>query len=141
MRYTLDIHFGVEAEKDAFVRRLSSVRATLSGDESVAAIDNFGLMAAMFDIVEGVVPPAPSAGNERQTTQSFMRNSGKCRTLVCVSCLELAGVYNGNESPKDESMFIAEEHCFSDLLEGLTSSCPCGMTRRAWMLESVVQVH
>ena len=50
MRYTMDIHFGVEAEKDAFVRRLSSVRTLLSGDGSMASIDNFGLMSAMFDI-------------------------------------------------------------------------------------------
>ena len=77
MRYTMDIHFGVEAEKDAFVRRLSSVRTLLSGDGSMASIDNFGLMSAMFDIVEGVVPPSPVAANERQTTLSFMRNSGK----------------------------------------------------------------
>ena len=54
--------------------------------------------------------------------------------------MQQAGVYNGNGSKSDESMFIAEQHCFSDLLEGLTSSCPCGMTRKAWMLESVVQV-
>ena len=77
MRYTLDVHFGVEAEKDAFIRRLNSVRTLLSGDESMASIDNFGLLSAMFDIVEGVVPPPPMAGNERQTTMSFMRNSGK----------------------------------------------------------------
>lgn len=77
IRYTLDVHFGTDAEKDAFVRRLSSVRALLSGEESMAAIDNFGLMSAMFDIVEGTVPPTPSAGISRQTTQSFLRSSGK----------------------------------------------------------------
>lgn len=77
VRYTLDIHFSVEAEKDAFKRRLSSVRALLSGGESVASIDNYGLMSAMFDIVEGTVSPTSSAGNSRQITRSFMRNSGK----------------------------------------------------------------
>lgn len=49
-------------------------------------------------------------------------------------------MYNGNESSTDEGMFLVEEHCFSDLLEGIATSCPCGMTRKAWMLESVVQV-
>ena len=56
VRYTLDVHFSCEVEKDAFVRRLKSVRVLLSGEENLAAIDNFGLMSAMFDIVEGVVP-------------------------------------------------------------------------------------
>ena len=64
MRYTLDIHFSVEAEKDVFLKRLRCVRALLSGEESVAAIDNFGLLSAMFDIVEGVVPSDQTAGNE-----------------------------------------------------------------------------
>lgn len=77
VRYTLDVHFSVEAEKDAFVRRLGAVRKLLSGDESMLSIDNYGLMSAMFDIVEGIVSPDPSAGNERQNTQSFMRNCGK----------------------------------------------------------------
>ena len=49
-------------------------------------------------------------------------------------------MYDGNELPEEENMFISEQHCFADLLEGLASSCPCGMTRKAWMLESVTQV-
>ena len=84
MRYTFDVHFGGEAEKDAFVRRLSNVRSLLSGGEGLAAMDNFGLMSAIFDIVEGALPPATSAGNERQTTQSFLRNSGKSKCPVFV---------------------------------------------------------
>ena len=77
VRYTFDIHFSAEAEKDAFIKRLSSVRTLLSMGESNAAMDNFGMMSAMFDLVEGFVPSAPSAGNERQTTRSFMRSNGK----------------------------------------------------------------
>ena len=79
VRHTFDIHFSAEAEKDAFVRRLSSVRALLSGREGISTMDNLGMMSAMFDMVEGVVPPAPapSAGNERQTTMSFLRSSGE----------------------------------------------------------------
>ena len=76
MRYTLDIHFSVEAEKDAFLRRLSSVRELLSGGEGLAAIDNYGLMSAMFDIVEGMEHSTSTPGNSRQVT-SFMRSNGK----------------------------------------------------------------
>ena len=49
-------------------------------------------------------------------------------------------MYVGDKSPDEQGMFVAEKHCFTDLLEGLTSACPCGMTTKAWMLESVVQV-
>ena len=76
VRYTLDIHFGDVAEKDAFVKRLGTVRSLLSSG-NVSSVDNFGLMTAMFEIVEGVASWSSSAGNERQTVQSFMRNSGK----------------------------------------------------------------
>ena len=31
-------------------------------------------------------------------------------------------MYDGNELPEEKSMFISEQHCFSDLLEGLASS-------------------
>lgn len=53
---------------------------------------------------------------------------------------ELAGIYNGNQPSEEESMFLTELHCFSDLLEGITSPCLCGMTRQAWMLQSLVKV-
>lgn len=51
-------------------------------------------------------------------------------------------MYLGDDSPEEqsESVFFTERHCLYDLLEGVSSSCPCGMTRKAWMLESVVQV-
>ena len=44
-------------------------------------------------------------------------------------------------SPSDQSMFITERHCFSDLVSGLSSPCPCGMTRAPWTLEQCVQVR
>ena len=46
---------------------------------------------------------------------------------VCIQ----SGVYTYDD--EDQSMFISEKHCFTDLLAGL-AACPCGMTR------SVVQV-
>lgn len=84
VRYDLDIQFSVEAEKDAFVKRLKAVRALISGGEGVRAVDNFGLMSAMFDIVEATIPQqgTSSTGDRRESSssqiQSFMRNSGKC---------------------------------------------------------------
>lgn len=83
VRYTLDVHFAVEAEKAAFVSRLQGVRGLLSGGEGM---DNFGVMSAMFDMVERTIPPTSNAGNERQSSQSFMRDSGK---LLSVCFLKL----------------------------------------------------
>lgn len=50
------------------------------------------------------------------------------------------GVYVGDNSPEDQSLFVTERCCFSDLLDGLSSLCPCGMTIMPWALESVIQV-
>ena len=49
-------------------------------------------------------------------------------------------MYNGNDSPDDEAMFLTERHCFFDLLEGVASVCDCGLSLKPWVLESVVQV-
>ena len=35
---------------------------------------------------------------------------------------------------------LTERCCFSDLVEGLSSPCPCGLTVKPWTIESVVQV-
>lgn len=51
-------------------------------------------------------------------------------------------MYIGDDSQSDaQSLFITERHTFTDLMEGLASPCPCGMTRNPWMLESLTQVH
>ena len=60
--------------------------------------------------------------------------------LLSVDFRQQTGVYDGNSSPEEESLFLTERHCFDDLVSGLQSACPCGMTSKAWMLESVVQV-
>ena len=46
-----------------------------------------------------------------------------------------------DECPEDQSMFITEKSCFTDLVKGLSSSCPCGLTMKPWQLESVTQVR
>ena len=78
VRYNLDINFSVEAEKDAIVQRLKSVRALISGGEGAKSVDNFGLMS----VILGKNPPqASSPGIRRENTQSFMRNEGKYSTV------------------------------------------------------------
>ena len=50
------------------------------------------------------------------------------------------GVYISDEHPEDQALFVTERCCFSDLVEGLSSPCPCGLTIKPWALESVMQV-
>lgn len=50
------------------------------------------------------------------------------------------GIYTGDATPEEQSLFITEKHCFHDLVSGLGTPCPCGMTRNPWTLESMIQV-
>ena len=52
----------------------------------------------------------------------------------------LIGVHKDDPNTEDQSFFITEKHCFSDLVKGLASSCQCGAARNTWELESVKQV-
>ena len=49
-------------------------------------------------------------------------------------------VYISDELCEDQALFVTERCCFSDLVEGLSSPCPCGLTIKPWALESVTQV-
>lgn len=62
------------------------------------------------------------------------------RTAVNISCYH-SGMYTDGASSEEQSFFVTERNCFSDLVEGLGTPCPCGMMRAPWVLESVVQVH
>lgn len=81
VRYSIDVNFDSEERKQTFKLRMESIRKRLTPSGS-PSLDNFGLMYAMFDIVEGVIP-ADLAGTARETchTQSFQRNSGN---FLCV---------------------------------------------------------
>ena len=80
----MEINFGSEEEKEAFIRRLKRVRKCLSPEGS-AELDHLGLLGAMMDSVEGVSPrqpstsPATTASSKTATVaaQSFLRNCGK----------------------------------------------------------------
>ena len=49
------------------------------------------------------------------------------------------GVYISYEYREDQAMFVTERCCFSYLVEGLSSPCPCGLMIKPWALESVTQ--
>ena len=78
VRYTLDVHFSSQEEKETFVRRLKSVRDLLT-PAGCSPMDNHGLMSAMFDAVEGC-----SIQDERTDSNCFLSNSGKDYIIVIV---------------------------------------------------------
>ena len=50
------------------------------------------------------------------------------------------GMYTDGASSEEQSLFITERYCFSDLVEGLSTQCSCGKTSAPWVLELVVQI-
>ena len=160
-RYTLDVHFASEQEKEAFTERLKAVRQLLTPAGS-RPIDNCSLLNALFDAAEGAGVLQPTAGGS--SSKSFMRYNGEyTNNNICSSTKIKAiaikllpnctgtdayyeqyatvGIYTGNDSPSSEpSLFVTEKHCFQDLVSGLGTPCSCGMTRNPWVLESVIQV-
>lgn len=72
MRYTLELHFSGEEEREAFSKRLSAVRQLLS--PGTARVDNTALMSALFDAVEETSSSQPTGTSSSCT--SFQRNSG-----------------------------------------------------------------
>ncbi|XP_019856532.1 PREDICTED: uncharacterized protein LOC109585045 [Amphimedon queenslandica] len=132
IRMTFNIEFQSVAEKGAFSRRLEDVRSLLSKNK----LDNFGLMTAMFDVVEDSLMHGSSqspAGIGRKRSeehegsseiQSFNRNSG---------------VFTGNDKDDDEDAFLVENYCLNDLVEGLVTPCCCGKSSNPWMFESIVK--
>lgn len=79
VRHSVVVGFDTQEEKAAFQRRLEHVRALLT-PAGQPTLDNNGLMAAIFDHVELLMPTrSPFPGSERASVsvQSFNRNSGK----------------------------------------------------------------
>ena len=66
-----------------------------------------------------------------------------CRLHIshCEVYVYHVGVYISDKHPEDQALFVTERCCFSDLVEGLSSPCPCGLTIKPWALESVMQVR
>ena len=75
-RYTLDVHFASEEEKEAFIARLKAVQELLTPAGS-RLIDNCSLLNT-FDAVEaGVQPSTESDLGSGPSTKSFLRNSSE----------------------------------------------------------------
>ena len=76
MRYTMDVHFVDEEEKQAFLGHLKHVRELLKPPGS-PLLDNFSLLSTLCASVEGDPdhshpPPTPVTA-----IRSFMSNNGK----------------------------------------------------------------
>ena len=46
----------------------------------------------------------------------------------------------GDPKLEDEAAFLTERYCLTDLVDGLKTSCPCGISCNPWMMQSAVQV-
>ena len=51
------------------------------------------------------------------------------------------GIFTGDVTADDACMFVTEKHTFSDLVDGLTTPCTCGMSRSSWKIDSTTQVY
>ncbi len=74
VRYTFDIHFLDQMEKEAFQQRLKNIRELLT-PAGRPPLDNLSLINTLFDSVEGhsISHPTPDCS----AVKSFMSNSGK----------------------------------------------------------------
>ena len=87
VRHSVVVNFDSQAAKAAFKRRVEHVRSLLS-PTGQPTLDNNGLMSAMFDLVEQVMP-APLAGMSSTSTptkQCFNKDNGKFVLIICCYC-------------------------------------------------------
>ena len=143
-RFTLQASFSSYEERDTFARRFEAVCELLQ-HAGAPALDNHSVLCAMLDAVERSARQDNFPGDERVETRSFLRNSGENKCALTAHYYKLStehqiGVYVGDEHHEDETLFLTERCCFSDLVEGLSSACPCGLTIKPWAVKSVIQV-
>ena len=77
---SLVVDFDGQEGRQSFKRRIEQVRNLLTPPGKT--LDNYGLMAAMFDLVERFAPSFPES-EQFSAVQSFNRDSGKwfsCRS-------------------------------------------------------------
>ena len=91
VRYSLEINFCYEAEREAFVKRLADIRQSLSPPGSV--LDNSTLMSALFDAADKGQGPFQSA--QPVAGRSFLRNSGKLANYSMLSSIANCICFNG----------------------------------------------
>ena len=74
-RYSFNLSFADQEEKDAFLRRLQNVRKLLT-PVGAPLLENQNLVYALLDLAEAGSHPTPDP-HSGPATKSFMRNSGK----------------------------------------------------------------
>ena len=129
-RYHLQVNFGSDEEMQAFKARLNRVRKLVSPGDG-GEVDNIGLLGAMMDVVE-----SKSSTHDQRSSSS----TGVAAGVAMQSFLRNSGIYTGDSNPEDKQFFVAERHCLLDLLTGLSTPCPCGVTGSPWTVDSIIQV-
>ncbi|XP_064383612.1 uncharacterized protein LOC135332186 isoform X1 [Halichondria panicea] len=119
--HSFDCYLGSPEEKQALQARIERVRKKLS--PAGRTIDNLSLINAMLDAVEEKLASADEGTptSDQGSVRPFLRDNG---------------MYTGDNSPDDQTLFITEKRCFDDLMTGLASSCS---VRSCWRLDSVIQ--
>ena len=77
-RYSFDLSFVDQEEKEAFLQRIKNVRKLLT-PAGVSLLENQNLFYALLDLAEAGSHPTPDplTADAGPATRSFMRNSGK----------------------------------------------------------------
>ena len=76
VRYTFDVCFMSQQQKDDFKARLGSVRDLLS-PQGGPKLDNLGLMTALFELAEACHGGRSGTTESLSDSRSFLPNSGK----------------------------------------------------------------
>ena len=143
MRLSTDVNSTCQEQKDFFWNRFSEIRKLLNQPGS-RLIDNFSLLGTLFDLVsESLCLNLTLLPLHLSHTQppflTLLPLSLSQPSLFCpivVSLVDVAkkwnellrlyiDVYIGFPSSKEGELFVAVSHCFSALIEGLASPCPC----------------
>ena len=90
MRYTFDVHFASQEEKDAFLRRLKCVRQKLTLPGS-PPLDNYSLFSILCDAVEAD-SPSTSAHADEASSKFFMSNSGEFPNIMDCLCHSIMAI-------------------------------------------------
>ena len=81
VRFSFDIYFDETEQKERFVCRLKEAKRRLASVDGDAELDNLGLMSAMLDILDSVIPGGTAPAGVAATTKSVMRDSGEYETV------------------------------------------------------------
>ena len=90
VRYTFDVHFASQEEKDAFLRRLKGVRQKLTPPGS-PPLDNCSLFSSLCDAIEAD-SPSTSAPVDEAASKSFMKNSGEFPSIMDCLCHSIMAI-------------------------------------------------